>query len=218
MLRKSILARDCELCQVCFAAGRVTLAREVDHIVSKEMGGSNDPSNLQSICKPCHQLKTQIEAAHGSRPISYFPEWLPESSVPVTVVCGPPGSGKSTYVRQRAKSSDLVIDLDDIAARAHGLPIYHASVDQLRSAVRARNAMLAGLKDGHSYIAAWLIVSGEQAEHQAFWRRKYGTVVVLDTPADECIRRIEADTRRPQAAKERAISAVRGWGRGGGKV
>lgn len=63
--RERILRRDHGLCQVCAAAGRVTLAREVDHRVPKAEGGTGDDSNLQSICRACHGTKTQAEAKRG---------------------------------------------------------------------------------------------------------------------------------------------------------
>lgn len=61
--RKRILARDNGMCVPCLAAGRVTVATAVDHIINKERGGTDDDVNLQSICKPCHDIKTIGE--HG---------------------------------------------------------------------------------------------------------------------------------------------------------
>lgn len=59
-----MLVRDGYLCQPCRKAGRVRLATQVDHIKAKVHGGTDDDRNLQSICKPCHDAKTQREA-HG---------------------------------------------------------------------------------------------------------------------------------------------------------
>jgi len=64
-LRKIILKRDCYLCQVCQSGGIVTPATEVDHIVNKADGGTDAPSNLQSICSRCHQAKTLAEASRS---------------------------------------------------------------------------------------------------------------------------------------------------------
>ena len=41
------------------------MAYAVDHVVSKEEGGTEDDGNLQAICKTCHQVKTAAEAARG---------------------------------------------------------------------------------------------------------------------------------------------------------
>ena len=61
-LRLLILDRDQWLCQAC----RRRDACEVDHIVAKADGGSDAPSNLQSLCSDCHGLKTgREEAARG---------------------------------------------------------------------------------------------------------------------------------------------------------
>jgi 5-methylcytosine-specific restriction endonuclease McrA len=37
----------------------------VDHITPKAQGGTDDLSNLQSICDPCHAEKTAREAAEA---------------------------------------------------------------------------------------------------------------------------------------------------------
>lgn len=62
-LRKQVLERDAGLCCVCSNAGRVTLATEVDHIINKAEGGSDEMHMLQSICAPCHKEKTARESA-----------------------------------------------------------------------------------------------------------------------------------------------------------
>lgn len=63
--RDRIMARDGRLCVPCRAAGRLTLATEVDHVVPKAEGGADDDSNLQAICDDCHAVKTKAEAARG---------------------------------------------------------------------------------------------------------------------------------------------------------
>ena len=67
-LREYVLRRDFYLCQVCARNGRVTAARDVDHIMAKGKGGTDDESNLQSICTPCHKRKTTEEKGHRYRP------------------------------------------------------------------------------------------------------------------------------------------------------
>jgi 5-methylcytosine-specific restriction protein A len=50
------------LCEECSRHGVTELANEVDHIVPLSKGGARlDPSNLQSLCKPCHSKKTRKE-------------------------------------------------------------------------------------------------------------------------------------------------------------
>jgi len=64
-LRAAVLARDAGLCQPCQRNRLVTLASEVDHIVSLADGGDDAMGNLESICGSCHRLKTARESAAG---------------------------------------------------------------------------------------------------------------------------------------------------------
>lgn len=61
--RERILKRDGYQCQACKARGLLTAANQVDHIVPKADGGSDDDSSLQSMCKPWHDAKTAAENA-----------------------------------------------------------------------------------------------------------------------------------------------------------
>jgi 5-methylcytosine-specific restriction protein A len=50
------------LCIHCQAQGLVTAAEEVDHVIPLWMGGRDDETNFQSLCKACHAAKTAEEA------------------------------------------------------------------------------------------------------------------------------------------------------------
>lgn len=63
--RKQVLKRDNYLCQECMRQGKLTplmvkpYDHAVDHIISKANGGTDDMSNLESLCaNPCHAAKT----------------------------------------------------------------------------------------------------------------------------------------------------------------
>ena len=61
-IRKRIAERDHHLCQPCQRAGRTTVFDEVDHIVPKARGGTDDDANLECICRRCHREKTARES------------------------------------------------------------------------------------------------------------------------------------------------------------
>jgi 5-methylcytosine-specific restriction endonuclease McrA len=63
-LRHAVLERDGWACVQCGARG---VRIEVDHIrpVRTHPGAAYDPSNLQSLCAPCHSRKTNLEMGRG---------------------------------------------------------------------------------------------------------------------------------------------------------
>lgn len=56
-LRRMKLAAN-PLCEAHLKQGRVVPATDVDHVVSREDGGTDDWDNLMSMCHSCHSRKT----------------------------------------------------------------------------------------------------------------------------------------------------------------
>ena len=56
--RGKALERDGYICQECKTRHIITPATDVDHIIEKAHGGTDDLDNLQSLCNPCHKDKT----------------------------------------------------------------------------------------------------------------------------------------------------------------
>jgi hypothetical protein len=176
---------------------------------------------FQTLCKGCHDGEKQKEEvaaraagddAAGGRPASHMPEWLRPSAIRLTMVCGPPASGKSFYVRQHASPSDLVIDLDLIVAELLGQPVSHQWDRErwLQIAVRKRNAMLGDLSKRVSWPAAWLIMPEPSAERRIWWARKMLPAAIIVIEADEatCIANAAHDADRDQ---HRTALMVRRW-------
>ena len=69
--RERILSRDAGLCQQCLREGRLNhcagkkFGAYVDHVRPKAQGGTDDDSNLETLCRTCHTAKTQREAQAG---------------------------------------------------------------------------------------------------------------------------------------------------------
>lgn len=61
-LKQQVHVRDEWTCQSCH---RVSMYLECDHVINKAQGGTNELSNLQSLCKECHDTKTQQESKAG---------------------------------------------------------------------------------------------------------------------------------------------------------
>lgn len=55
------------LCEECERQGYVMPGELIDHIVAKRNGGTDDLSNLQTLCRPCHAKKTAEDVAVGAR-------------------------------------------------------------------------------------------------------------------------------------------------------
>ena len=59
-LRLAFLSQH-PLCEECQRRGRIVAATDVDHIVPRRQGGSDEASNLQALCHECHSRKTATE-------------------------------------------------------------------------------------------------------------------------------------------------------------
>lgn len=188
-LRAHVLSVE-PICRGC----RARRATEVDHIIPLRRGGTHDLPNLQPLCRHCHRSKTRRESQRTTpRPIPT----MGRSMIPVTVVCGPPGSGKTTYVHNHAHRGDLILDLDAIFAALSGLATYDKPDALLPFVFAARDAIIARLAQHSDVRHAWIITSGADAAQRDQFAHQLGAeVVVLDVDPSECLRRIEADPER----------------------
>ena len=154
-----------------------------------------DRRNCQGMAKRCHDAKTAAETWGASTSKT-------GAAVPVTVVVGPPCSGKTSHVTELRRPGDLVLDYDALAV-ALGSPATHTHPAALHPFVcEARDAVLARLSRRSSVGRAWII----QTRRPRAGEWPGADVVVLDVDAAECRRRAIAAGRPAEA-----LTAIDDW-------
>jgi 5-methylcytosine-specific restriction protein A len=124
----------------------------------------------------------------------------------VTIICGPPCSGKSTWVRERAAPGDVVVDFDLIAHRLGSRTRYDHS-DDIKARVNAEiERTLDDIVESDD-VTAWVIrTMPDGADRAALAKRLDAQVVVIRPTLREITRRAEADKRPPWT-----VQAARKW-------
>lgn len=66
-IRARVLTKFDHICQSCLRDGIYTRATQVDHIIPKFEGGTDEESNLEPICDKCHKIKTRKESQRAKQ-------------------------------------------------------------------------------------------------------------------------------------------------------
>jgi predicted kinase len=109
------------------------------------------------------------------------------------VITGPPAAGKSSYIKARAKASDIVIDLDLMAQAMAGPGAdHHAHGDVLMKVVhRARFAALTEAYQHLDTTDVYVIHTQPSTKAMAKYKRLKARIVVVDPGQAIVMKRIE---------------------------
>lgn len=213
-MREMVLKRDLYTCQVTRngkPCGYVGPDCEVDHIKPDHMGGLTELSNLQTICKQCHALKTAGEAGQVGN-ASMIPAWMPRISVPgkLMVVCGRPGSARAEYVKGRLRPGDEIVCLDRMAAEAN-TKLWDLKREERHALIRLRNQRIAEFaKSQPTNFSMYIITVAGNPMHRHYWEERGADVVVVDDPLEVCQRRITG-MGLPPAVTAEWMQAAEDW-------
>ena len=187
-LRTAQLARE-PICQECQQQAAII----ADHIVPHQ-GDTKlfyDAGNLQSLCKRCHDRKTAREDGSMGRARMARPD--------VTLVCGPAGSGKTTYVLNHMTPGDVIVDVDALHAALTGQNGHYHHEHLTGFILSVRDAIYGLLlRASKADVPAVWIIAGlpDRMERERVAARFNAKVVVFNLPLDACLDRIAHDPNR----------------------
>lgn len=158
--------------------GCLGVATTKDHLIPHSLGGKDTLENLRPSCKRCNSKRhNRVLNGYGAR---------------INVIIGPPASGKSTYVTERAKPSDIVIDFDVIARalmpvqqeRTHVYPEYvrHVAIGARKAAIDRATRLAVG-------ATIWVIHALPTANALAEYQSLRYNIITIDPGRDVVERR-----------------------------
>ena len=165
------------------------------------------------MCKPCHDGPIQRAglAALPKQPYS-IPRHVGTSALPVTLVCGPPCAGKTTYVTAHRQAGDVVIDLDECIAKRGGRR-WTLDKAERQAGFDLRNQLICDLQRPRpGSPRAWLIVAAPTLDERQAWCKVLGDVTIKMVVASKrtCLARLNADPALAYALRS-LMKAIDWW-------
>lgn len=150
--------------------------------------------------------KTLLEVEDGDEPATQ------QSDKEVFIICGAPGSGKTTYASQHHQPGDLIVDMDTIVAALTGDETAHPDYENILDvAIAVRNTLYNIIENGTGdWKRAFVITSSmNDGAVIALAKQLHATVHYMETTKEECKRRIANDKTRQD--KELFYNLVDEW-------
>jgi adenylate kinase family enzyme len=115
----------------------------------------------------------------------------------VTIVCGSPGSGKTTYVKDHMEKGDLIIDLDWIYRAISNTENTIKDERLVPFVFEVRDALYNRLNRPNDLRKAWIVACLPKAQdREAMSRRFSAEVILINRTRKECMQQILGDKNR----------------------
>lgn len=189
IFRQDIITERGTICQEC--GKKIYESRDIQiHHTPIELTEDNyrdvnislNPENVKLICSRCHNK------AHGR-----FVGGIKRRPRGVYLVCGPPMSGKTSYVLDNMTVGDMVIDMDRLY-EAISFQDRYDKPDNLKYNVFAlKNLLIEQIKTRYgNFNSAWIIGGYPLlAERERMARDLGAEVIMMECSKEECMRRLK---------------------------
>jgi len=128
----------------------------------------------------------------------------------ITIVTGPPCSGKSTYIREHAQAGDIVIDMDRIALAitAEGTQPFEYSEKVRKVARAARGAAVReslAIAQGERYLGVYIIHTDPSPDQRMMYRAANARLIEMNPGKEVCLERLKSRPQENQLVARKAI-------------
>ena len=127
------------------------------------------------------------------------------------IVAGPPGAGKSTWVKERLKPGEMVFDWDDVKSALVGSGKTHTdAAEMLPLLTDVRDAVFEAIASHKNPGKCYVITCKNDMETLRKWQQYLDAdLMVMDTPIEICKERVKEDTTRED--KQRFYTLIDEW-------
>ena len=201
--RALYLTSQLNICEDC--GGIACIVHHIKHITPANINNPEitlNQNNLKAVCVDCHS------AIHAGRTklsgIAFDEIGNVIKQANVFLICGSPASGKSYYVKAHKTNHDLVVDLDYICAAFMGTldNIYLDHEPILSVVLEVRALLYSIIKARRGKWRKAFVISGvaDVTEQRAIANELGAELILIDTPLEECLKRLRNDERRAKRA------------------
>ncbi len=128
----------------------------------------------------------------------------------ITVVWGPPASGKSTFVAERRSENSLTFDFDRIMQALSGLPPHHKNPSLVSLVLQIRGMAIQSLFTYFGVDDVWIIATRVKEDLKEALEGLDVQYHLMDTDKETCLDRVASDPDRADVAEE-MISVIEEW-------